>query len=227
MVADLSSRRLATGSCAIAVFLISLTGCTSNATTDAAAPPATGVEAAQDLPTDRPDSRVGDLGQEDLPAPGDLGRGWDYRVDHGNPEDGYVGSGQPATAREPESVLAAITPLGCRPGQLPRPEFALEVTYAKGKLPGVGLVLRFGDDQMAGQFFAEHSRVLKRCVASRGVDLAIEEASDRLIVTTRTEQLGETPVWTEGVGLRGDEVMLIAVADPSPAGVRTVVSALA
>ena len=38
---------------------------------------------------------------------------------------------------------------------------------------------------------------------------------------------GETPAWTEGVGLRGTEVMLIAVADPSAAGVRSVVSALA
>ena len=225
MVADISGRRVAAGSSALALFLLALAGCTENAKIDATLPPA--AEAAHDEPIDRPSSRVGDLGQEDLPEPADLGPNWNYRVDNGNAEDGYVGSGQPATAREPESVLAAITPLGCRPGDLPRPESALEVTYAKGNLPGVALVLRFGDDQTASNFFAKHSRVLTRCVGSRGVDLAVEEASDRLIVTTRTEQLGETPVWTEGVGLRGDEVMLIAVADPSPAGVRSVISALA
>ena len=225
MVADISGRRLVAGSCALGLFLLTLTGCTGNGAIDAAVPPPATPAPAE--PIDRPSSRVGDLGQEDLPEPADLGHGWGYRVDHGNPEDGYVGSGQPATAREPKSVLAAITPLGCRPGDLPRPESALEVTYAKGKLPGVALVLRFGDDQMAGHFFAEHSRVLTRCVGSRGVDMVVEAASDRLIVTTRTEQLGDTPVWTEGVGRRGDEVMLVAVADPSPAGVRSVISALA
>jgi hypothetical protein len=226
MVADISGRRLVVGSSALALLLLAMAGCTSNARIDAALPPA--AEATLDEPVNRPLSRAGDLGQEDLPGPADLGRGWDYRVDQGSAEEGYVGSGQPATVREPESVLAAITPLGCRPGQLPRPESALEVTYAKGKLPGVALVLRFGDDQTASQFFADHTQVLKRCVGSRGVDLTVEQASNRLVVTTRTEQLGQTPVWTEGVSLRGDEVMLIAVAvaDSSRAGVRSVVSAL-
>lgn len=224
MVADLSRRRLVAGSSALGLMLLSLTGCTGTATIDAAVPSAAG--AVQDEPIDRPDSRVGDLGLEDLPVPADLGRGWDYRVDLGNAEDGYVGSGQPATAREPESVLAAITPLGCRPRQLPKPESALEVTYSKGKVPGVGLVLRFSDSQNAERFFAEHAQVLKRCVGSKGVDLAVERASNRLIVTTRTEQLGGTPVWTEGIGLQGEEVMLIAVADPTAVGVRSVLSAL-
>ena len=57
--------------------------------------------------------------------------------------------------------------------------------------------------------------------------LSIERRTEDLLVSTRVEQLGETPAWTEGVGLRGTEVMLIAVADPSAAGVRSVVSALA
>lgn len=224
MVADSWPTRLLTGSLAIGFAALAVSGCTGSATIDAAPEPA--ADAVQDEPIDRPGSRVGDLGQEDLPKPADLGRGWTYRVDHGNAEDGYVGSGQPATARDPESVLAAITPLGCRPGQLPMPDSALEVTYAKGEVPGVGLVLRFGDNQTASQFFAEHARVLMRCVASKGVDLDVKERTDNLLVTTRAEQLGDTPVWAEGAGLQGDEVMLIAVADTTSGGIRAVVSAL-
>lgn len=178
-------------------------------------------------PSDAPAARSGDLGQEDLPEPSDLGRGWAYRIDLGNAEDGYLGSGKPATARDPASVLAAITPLGCRPGRLPMPEAALEVTYERGDLPGVGLLLQFGDETDAARFFAEHAGVIGRCDGSGRVELSIERRSEDLLVSTRVEQLGETPAWTEGVGLRGSEVMLIAVADPSGAGVRSVVSALA
>lgn len=178
-------------------------------------------------PSNAPAARSGDLGQEDLPEPSDLGRGWDYRVDLGNAEDGYLGSGEPAIARDPASVLAAITPLGCRPTRLPMPSAALEVTYERGDLPGVGLLLQFADEAAAARFFTEHSGVLDRCVGSGRVELSIERRTDELLVSTRVEQLGETPAWTEGVGLRGSEVMLIAVADPSGAGVRSVVSALA
>jgi hypothetical protein len=179
------------------------------------------------LPSGSPDSRSGDLGQEDLPPPSELGRGWEYRVDKGSAEEGYLGSGEPAIARDPASVLAAITPLGCRPGQLPMPEAALEVTYTRRDLPGVGLLLQFADDDAAGLFFTEHAGVLQRCSADGGANVSIEAHTDQLLVTTRMDEVGGTPAWTEGVGLRGAEVMLIAVADPSDRGVRTVTSVLA
>jgi hypothetical protein len=224
MVADVVRARAVAASLALGAATLTLAGCTGGQTAGTLASPST--DAFAGAPIDRPASRVDDLGQEDLPVPGDLGRGWDYRVDHGNAEDGYVGSGQPATAREPGSVLAAITPLGCRPGRLPRPESALEVTYVKGKVPGVGVVLRFDEAQTARRFFVAHAQVLSRCVGSDHVDLAVKSQSDSLLVTTRAEQLGETPEWTEGVGLQGDEVMLIAVADTTSTGVRSVISAL-
>ncbi len=194
----------------------------ADASTERAMPSTAGA-----LPSGPPDSRSGDLGQEDLPPPSDLGRGWEYRVDKGSAEEGYLGSGEPAIARDPADVLAAITPLGCRPGQLPMPEAALEVTYTRRDLPGVGLLLQFADDDAAGRFFTEHAGVLQRCSTNGGANVSIEQRTDDLLVTTRVEQLGGTPAWTEGVGLRGAEVMLIAVADPSDRGVRTVTSALA
>jgi len=115
------------------------------------------------LPSRTPAARSGDLGQEDLPAPSALGGRWEYRIDKGSAEDGYLGSGEPAIARDPASVLAAITPLGCRPGELPMPVSALEVTYARGKLPGVGLLLQFVDEDTAARFFSGHADVLDRC----------------------------------------------------------------
>jgi hypothetical protein len=166
------------------------------------------------------------LGIEDLPRPRDLGTGWKYRVDLGNPEDGYGGSGEPATARDPKSVLAAITPLGCRPVRLPMPERALEVTYALGAEPAVALALHFSDDVTAGRFFDLHAQVVRECTASRHVDIAVARDADALFVSTRTEQLGETPTWTEGMRLAGDEVTLVAVADSSRGGVRSTLSAL-
>jgi hypothetical protein len=174
----------------------------------------------------KPAARTGDIGQEDLPAPGQLGDGWGYRVDHGNAEDGYVGSGEPATARDPAEVLGAITPLGCRPGQLPVPTHALEVTYARDDQPAVGMLLRFDDEATAAQFFDAHTGVISDCVGRHSVDLAVVRAEPGAFISTRTEQLGQTPTWVEGVALRDTEVLLVAVADDGASGVRAVESAL-
>ena len=95
-------------------------------------------------------------------------------MDPGNAEDGYVGSGEPATARDPMEVLGAITPLGCRPGQLPVPTHALEVTYARDDLPGVGMLLRFDDEATAAQFFDAHTGVISDCVGRRTVEIAVD-----------------------------------------------------
>ena len=173
-----------------------------------------------------PAARSGDLGREDLPAPEALGSGWEYRVDPGNPEDGYRGSGEAANAREPLEVLGAITPLGCRPGRLPVPERALEVTYAHGALPAVGLLLRFVDADTAAHFFHAHTEVVRECVGRRIVDLTVLTTQPSLFISQRTEHLGETPTWVEGVGLRGDEVLLVAVADDGADGVLAVEAAL-
>jgi hypothetical protein len=175
---------------------------------------------------DTTDARSGPLSQRDLPAPEDLGGGWRYRVDRGDPEEGYVGSGEPAIARDPESVIDAITPLGCQPQQLPKPEHALEVTYRRAATPGVGLVLQFASSASADRFFATHSDVVTGCVDSRKVNIRVLTASENVLLSTRTEQLGQTPTWVEGARLEGRTVTLIAVADPSRRGIDALTSAM-
>ena len=131
-----------------------------------------------------------------------------------------------AFARDPASVVAAITPLGCKPQQLPEPARALEVTYQRGHVPGVGLVLQFDQSDTAQDFFNVHSGVLEECQDARRVDVEVVERSDDTIVSTRTEQLGETPSWVEAMSLDDDEIMLLAVADPSERSIATVTNAV-
>ena len=205
-----------------------ITSCTG---ADQQAAPLARSEAAAEAadPTATPPARSGDLGQDDLPQPEDLGDGWAYRVDLGNPEDGYLGSGEPATARDPAAVLAAMTPLGCQPVELPMPQRALEVTYEReGSVPGVALVLQFANEGEAASFFATHADVIRGCVGGRRVDVRVELDVDdpQRFVSTRTEQLGETPSWVEGMTVTGNEVTLIAVADPTQRGIDSVTAAI-
>lgn len=207
---------------ATAAAILAASGCATSTAPLSAAPSVDEAVVSQDAPS----ARTGDLGIEDLPRPGDLGPDWKYRVDLGSPEDGYRGSGEPAIARDPASVLAAITPLGCRPTRLPLPERALEVTYARGEQPAVALLLRFADEDSAARFFAGHTGVIRACTGSRHVEVAVHRDGPGGFVSTRTEQLGETPSWTEGVRVSGDEVMLVAVAESSRTGVQSVLAAL-
>ena len=217
-------RRLGIAICAIGAFFTPVTAC-SEAERDAErADPAWQREDSRRQSS--PGSRSGHLGKEDLPAPIELGDGWSYRVDPGDPEAGYVGSGRPAIARDPSSVIAAVTPLGCRPQPLPAPTRALEVTYQKERVPGVALILQFDSTGAAREFFEVHSSVISECAEARRIDVEVIQASSDTYVSTRTEDLGDTRSWAEGMAVTGERVMLVAVADPTDRGVRAVVSAV-
>jgi hypothetical protein len=165
------------------------------------------------------------LQQTDLPTPKDLGDGWEYRIDPGSAEDGYAGSGAPAIAREPQDVVTAITPLGCRPDELPVPSHALEVTYQRLETPAVALLLEFNTSSEAQEFFQRHTDVLRKCTNSKQIDLSIDvDDSDRFI-SERTEKSGASLTWTEGISPRNSQVLLVAVGDGGESD--TVTSALA
>jgi hypothetical protein len=226
----MSPLRLRAAALGAVVTLTVLVGCSGapEPTASGSAPTTDQTLAAPDEPGhgDVPGSRSGDLGQEDLPHPSALGERWRYRIDEGDPEEGYQGSGEPAIARRPASVIEAITPLGCRPQPMPRPTHALEVTYQRGEVPGVGLVLDFSADRLARSFFAAHVDVLVTCQTADRVDVDVRRTTSDTVVSTRTEELGHTPTWVEGARVDADTVTFIAVADPGPGGVRTVESAL-
>lgn len=224
-MADVRGKRLIAVVCAVTAPLAALTAC-SGGSGDTEVNSRSASSSATGGPDEAPASRSGDLGQEDLPAPEHLGPGWEYRVDPGNAEDGYVGSGEPAIARDPASVIAAVTPLGCRPRALPEPARALEVTYQRGKVPGVGLVLQFDESGSAQDFFNLRSRVLDECGDARRVELDVVDSSADTVVSTRTEQLGETPSWVEAMTVDDREITLLAVADPSVRSIATVTNAV-
>lgn len=217
-------RRIGAGLCAVGALTLPLSGCSEADKEEERDERSTKGASVPSRQT--PAARSGDLGQEDLPRPEQLGDGWDYRVDEGNAEEGYVGSGKPAIARDPASVVAAITPLGCRSRPLPVPARALEVTYQRDTVPGVAMVLQFGSAEPAREFFATHSSVVQNCVGAARITVKVLVASGDEFVSTRTEELGETPTWVEGMSVAGDRVTLVAVADPSGRGVGAVMAAL-
>ena len=175
-----------------------------------------------------PATTSGRLDRASLPEPRALGPRWRYRVDPGSAEDGYAGNGTPAMARDPREVVAALTPLGCRPVQLPVPDAALEVTYGHADgTPAVGLLLEFDDDAEAAHFFALRVGVMRDCADWRRAQAEVEVLRDQPLtfVAVRDERLGGTPVWTEGVQRSGRRVLFVAVAgDDGAAAVASVLA---
>ncbi|MDH4160176.1 MAG: hypothetical protein OEV62_07965 [Actinomycetota bacterium] len=155
------------------------------------------------------------LTQDSLPRPSALGPRWQYRVDNGSVEDGYLGNGTPSVARNPEEVAAVLTPLGCRPVRLPVPESALEVTYAhRDGTPAVGLLLAFRDAETATTFFELRADSVRDCVdwpPARADVTVLRDTADRF-VSIRDVGAGGTPVWTEGVQRDGVHVLFMAVS---------------
>lgn len=197
----------------IGAVVMACTACTGGG--EASQPPeAEEVRKAQHSPphTAVPGTTSGELDQSDLPAPVELGPGWEYRVDPGDAEEGYAGNGTPAIARDPAEVLGAITPLGCRPADLPLPRNALEVTYAKGERPGVALMLAFDDAPTAQRFFDVHSRTLRQCAQRPTSPLAIVTDDPGQISSSRTEFPGETHTWDETMTVSDNRVVLVALA---------------
>jgi len=189
-----------------------LSGCTTPVTSAEVTEPTPLPEGAPAAPeTTAPSTESGPLQQADLPTPQALGDGWEYRVDPGSIEDGYAGSGAPAIAREPQDVVTAITPLGCRPDELPTPTHALEVTYQRLETPAVALLLEFTNSAAAQEFFQRHSDVIRECTDSRQINVSIDIDEPRRFISERTEKAGASLTWTEGVAPRDSQVLLVAV----------------
>lgn len=204
-------------------------GC-ADATTSAGATPQPPTTSPSAPPAAQPaESTSGSLTKDSLPDPKALGRKWTYRVTAGGAEEGFVGNGTPAVARDPQEVVMVLTPLGCRPVRLPVPTSALEVTYAHTDgTPAVGLLLEFDDAGGASAFFDTRAQAMRDCVtwARASADVTVLRDGPSSFVSVRAEELGDTPVWTEGVRRFGRRVLFVAVEGGGDRSRDSVVQAL-
>jgi hypothetical protein len=204
-------------------------GATRSTSPPSAAMPTTAPTATAPVPgpdkMSAPAKRAGPLTGRDMPRPSALGRGWQFRVDGGNQEDGYAGNGTPTVQRDPREVAGLAVPLGCLDrGQLPRPRWALETDYAHAASGTIGLVvrLRFASAGDATTFMLRRGAALAACAAqassvgpnSTGLVQQLRTAAG-LTVSMRTEagDLHDGSAWTEiaEVGSPGTDVTLVAV----------------
>jgi hypothetical protein len=175
-----------------------------------------------------PAKTAGKLGENSVPKPADLGRGWDQFIDPGDVAEGYAGNGAWVRERGAGEVVQAVVPLGCvgmtSAPVLPVPKHALEATYrGPGDAPGVALVLDYGSQAKASAFLAGMGRIARECYApSKPVakddplTVVVEPVrlGARTVLDRRREYgVGATPwLWSEMVVQYGSRVGLLILA---------------
>jgi hypothetical protein len=120
---------------------------------------------------------AGPLTGHQMPASEAIGSGWTERADPGSDDEGEVDPAAPSTQqRDVDELMDGLVPIGCPDAavsiELPRPQYALERTYAgpDGE-PGVALVLQFADGKGSGGFLDALEQQVRGCPpAKRGAD---------------------------------------------------------
>ena len=161
-----------------------------------------------------PASTSGPLSQESFPTPKRLGAGWDYAVDPGDAEEGYLGNGTPALARDPHEMVQAAFPLGCpRKVRLPVPKHALEVDYSYHDTRVVAVRMSFVDQAQATGFYGGRNADLLTCHGRSGGSAVgvlvknVTSVGDHAVLSDRTP---DSDPWTELAVLDGPDVVLLA-----------------
>jgi hypothetical protein len=182
----------------------------ATATASPSAPP--DAPSPGDLAT--PATTAGPLSRSSFPRPATLGAGWNYSVDPGDAEEGYLGNGTPALARSPQEVVQAALPLGCpRRGSLPLPEHALEVDYTYRATKVIAVRMAFADRTSATAFYDRRTDGLVACRGRSG-GAALGPLVTRVTPLSATVLLSDrTPAsdpWTELAVADGSDVVLVA-----------------
>lgn len=157
-------------------------------------------------PTGPAPSTAGGLQEGDVARP----EGWSPTARPGSLEEGYLGNGTWVHAVSAEySAFAAIS-LGCTDLRAyPLPVAALEGTLSgPDGQAGIGVTLEFGSPAEAEAYFEEWVRQAEACLGS----------GTKLITRQPDLWLGRRnldTVWSEAVGLRGEQVVLLIVDDPA------------
>lgn len=177
-----------------------------------------------------PASRSGRLSRRDFPRPAALGDGWRYVIDPGDSEEGYLGNGTPALARDPDEIVQTAVPFGCaRRSPMPGPDHALEVDYRSHGTRVIAIRSQFAGPATARAFFSGRRANLQACVGVDGGAVGpyvtpVRGYGAGITVNGRTQQ---SDPWTELAVLDGDSVVLVAaqsrINDPplDPASTRT------
>jgi len=172
----------------------------------------TGAPEPGDLRT--PATSSGALTQHSFPRPRRLGAGWAYAVDPGNSEEGYLGNGTPALARNPQEMVQAALPFGCaRRVHLPTPAHALEVDYRYRGTTVIAVRMSFRDKPQATGFYAGRSADLMDChgrSGGSGIGVLVRDVTSIGRHAVLSDRTPDSDPWTELAVLDGTDVVLVA-----------------
>lgn len=151
--------------------VLSLAACDDGGSKSSDASGTTGFEEVDDSPI-VPET-AGPLTGRQMPPASALGTGWTERADPGSDDEGETDPNAPSTQkRDVGELMDGLVPIGCPDAavnvELPRPEYALERTYAgPDGAPGVALVLQFADTAGSSTFIDAMERQLRACPAGK------------------------------------------------------------
>ncbi|MBA3744711.1 hypothetical protein [Sporichthya sp.] len=160
---------------------------------------------------------AGPLTGAQMPAPAILGEGWSERADPGAGHEDETDPDAPSTqARDVAELMDGLVPIGCPEAAvniaLPRPQYALERTYAgPSGQPGVALVLEFADAASPDGFLGALDRQIRACPAA-GADPRGPVALGFRGVTRTPEQVSALRQ-EQGVDADPNQYLVIAVRD--------------
>lgn len=231
-----SARRLLAGAAGLAL----LAGCTSSSSSPA--PSATAPSTAEpsgagattavdsqtpwtpgpsdvDLPAPSPPSSpapstAGSLGLTSVPVPA----GWRAASRKGSIEEGFLGNGTPAHARDPRYAAYEIMSVGCaevRRGDWSDPSHALEVTLARGGATGVAEAMVFADAAQARTWFGLWTKQLEACAQGSSPRTTSTTATATSWVGRRSYGPGDS--WAEVGAVNDNTVRLYLLGDPDGA----------
>lgn len=135
-------------------------------------------------------------------------------MDPGDAEEGYLGNGTPALARDPDEVVLTAVPLGCdRKAPLPTPEHVLEVDYSFHDTSVIALRMRFEDDGAARTFYDNRRENLRVCRGRSGgqaVGVLVGKLQELRRDALLSDRTPDSDPWTELAVLDGSDVVLMA-----------------
>lgn len=171
-----------------------------------------------------PASTAPGIDASDLPAAEALGSDWSAAPEDDDADESIVSNGTAFTARDPQSVTAALVPFDCPsladPAPLATPDSALQGNYTNAATGqnGVGMILNYGSAAAARKALAQYRSYAAEC---GGKELALVKSGADFLVVSRYDAMmpKKLRTWTEAVLASGSQLRLITVnAPPAQAG---------